>query len=162
MRGQVGSLNNMSPRKATILVDANQYLLLYETVSGRKLIATLLEQKEQIFVTQQIVDEVERRKLSVTAKFLEGRFQEFSLPNIGVPDHLFVAAAEDISKTRAELTDLCKKVKLMQRKLKGFVAQTLAKVSRSEDEVSVALKPLFDGAHTPKPEELEYVHRMSE
>jgi len=40
-----------------IFIDANQYLDLYRTASGKKLLAALKEQEEHIFVTKHVSEE---------------------------------------------------------------------------------------------------------
>jgi len=72
-----------------LFIDANIYLELYRTAYAKKLLAVLKEQKELIFVTEQVVNEVKRNKVRVAASFLRKRFKELNLPNIGIPDHLF-------------------------------------------------------------------------
>jgi hypothetical protein len=63
---------------SVLFIDANQYLDLYRTVGGEKLLAPLQEQQGHILVTAQIVDEVHRRKVSVTAGFWPSRLTNLS------------------------------------------------------------------------------------
>jgi hypothetical protein len=64
---------------AFVFIDANEYLDLYRVKKSKKLLDALREQREYIFVTAQIVDEVQRSKLRVTADFLNGLFEELEL-----------------------------------------------------------------------------------
>jgi hypothetical protein len=48
-----------------LFVDSNRYLDLYRRDKGKPIIAALVEQTAHIFVTQQIVDEVIRNKITV-------------------------------------------------------------------------------------------------
>jgi hypothetical protein len=73
------------PREVALFIDANQYLKLYGLVAGRKLLDALEEQKEHIFISQQIVDEVMRSKLRCAQDFfLKGAraYRRFRYPTI--------------------------------------------------------------------------------
>ena len=48
-----------------LFIDANMYLDLFRTNSGKQLLDTLEEQQQYIFVTKQIVWEVERDKVRI-------------------------------------------------------------------------------------------------
>jgi hypothetical protein len=50
-------------------IDANQYLGLYGSVTGKKLLEILAAQRDQIFVPRQVADEVLRRKLGLASDF---------------------------------------------------------------------------------------------
>lgn len=71
-----------------LFIDANKYLDLFRTDKGKKLLAPLGEQVDHIFVTQRVVDEVQRNKIPVAADFLAGKFKELKLLTFNVPDHL--------------------------------------------------------------------------
>jgi hypothetical protein len=65
----------MSP---TLLIDANQYLELYRTIEGKKLLDSLEGQKPYIFISAQIVDEVLRNKLQVAKSFFTDKLKELN------------------------------------------------------------------------------------
>ncbi len=138
-----------------LFIDANQYLLLYETVTGRKLLAPLREQRENIFVTAQIVTEVHRRKLELAARFLQGQLQALCLRTIGLPDHLFGIDEKALGALRKRMADLSDDVAKLKVELEHLATETLRRISRSEDEVSVELGEIFRRAVFPSPEELE-------
>lgn len=60
----------MSADDTLLFIDTNKYLDLYRTDKGKKLLAPLGEQVDYIFVTQQVVGEVQRNKILVAAEFL--------------------------------------------------------------------------------------------
>jgi hypothetical protein len=86
----------MTADDALLFIDANIYLDPYRILGGKKLLAPLSEQRERIFVTQQVVDEFTRSKTSVAAEFLSKQFSELKLKSFTVPDHLL-----DKRKTKA-------------------------------------------------------------
>ncbi len=61
----------MAKVDASLFIDADQYLKLYMADKGKKrLLRILNESREYIFVTAQVVDEVQRNKLSLAERFL--------------------------------------------------------------------------------------------
>jgi hypothetical protein len=124
----------------TILVDANVYLTLFESgEDGEKILSALEEQSSRIFVSRQIVDEVTRRKLKVAHNYFS------NLPIVGdLPSHLF-----DTTKASAVVKELRK----AKADLKRLVDETLPKIGRSEDQVSLRLAKLFAKAEDPNDDE---------
>jgi hypothetical protein len=128
---------------ATIFIDANQYLDLYQTVSGKKLLAALKEQQDYIFVPKQVAEEVQRRKVEVAATFLTKQFKESQLRNFGVPDHLFGTTGHQVKKMREQLQEIHDQIKVANEKLTALAYELLEEISRSEDDVSKTLAGLF-------------------
>jgi hypothetical protein len=52
-----------------LFIDTNQYLVLYGLIAGKRLLESLDEQKDYIFVSTQIADEVLRNKLRYAQTF---------------------------------------------------------------------------------------------
>src|SRR5579871_6910643 len=101
----------MPAEDALLFIDANKYLDLYETVSGRKLLASLGEQAHHIFVTQQVVEEVQRKKIGVSVRFLNDQFKELKLQTFQIPDHLFGTTAEQSKTIREQMGEIIKNIK---------------------------------------------------
>ncbi len=129
-----------------IFIDSNQYLDLYRTASGKKLLAALNEQSAHIFVTAQVVEEVRRRKVVVAASFLEDQFKEMRLPNFAVPDHLFGTAGGRVGPMRETLREIHDKINKSNNELMKLSHDLLEEISRSEDEVSKELAGIFGNA----------------
>ncbi len=93
----------MAATDALLFIDANRYLDLYRTKKGNRLLAPLQEQVDHIFVTQQVVDEVQRQKLSAAAQLWVDEMPELQLKTFDLPDHLFgtsPSAREDAFRRR--------------------------------------------------------------
>src|SRR5258708_31372397 len=112
--------------------------------SGRRLLATLDEQRSYIFVTAQIVDEVQRRKVSVVKLFLAQ--QELQLKSISVPDHLLGSTDAKVAEIRKQLQGITGSVKDAKKNFGELSSELLANVSESNDEVSKALVAIFSTA----------------
>jgi hypothetical protein len=140
---------------ALVFIDANQYLNLYRITKGKKLLKPLMEQQQHIFLTEQVVQEVQRNKLKAAADFLNNQFEELKVRAFEVPDHLFDAVGKTSSELRGKLDDIRKKIDEVNSDLTQIAVQTLDLISRSEDEVSKTLVGLFNNAVPPTPEELQ-------
>jgi PIN domain len=136
-----------------LFIDANLYLDLFRTVSGKKVLDTVEEQQKYIFVTTQIVNEVQRNKVRVAASFLAT--QQLNLDGIAVPDHLLSTTDSTVEDMRKQLHKIGTSVGKTKKDFRKLADDLLKQVSRSEDEVSKRLGPLFSQAATPDREEFE-------
>jgi hypothetical protein len=144
----------MSADDALLFIDANVYLDLYRTVSGKRLLAPLAEQAEHIFVTQQVVNEVKRRKIEVAAEFLARHFTPLKLQTYAVPDHLFGIEEEENKKIRERMKKVSDETKELNNELATLAKTIMGKIARSQDEVSQALATVFRTAVLHNSEEL--------
>jgi hypothetical protein len=141
----------MKTINALIFIDANLYLPLYGLPQWKKLFNLLKEQKAYIFVSAQIVEEVQRNKLQVVAGLLANQLEHLKQSRgFNLPDYIFKDADAKLCET---LRDLRKKQ--IQTDFMKAATHALQRISRSEDEVSKALAGLFHGAATHSPEELQ-------
>jgi PIN domain-containing protein len=147
--------------KGVVFVDANQYLDLYRTVSGKKLLPALEEQRDFIFVTEQVVDEVYRNKVSAAACQLKNA--KLELNSVAVPDDLLgvARACAQIcclwwSRRSAEMS------KRQRKKFRKPAHDLLEQVSQSKDEVSKALAGVFSRAVAPTDGELQRARARKE
>lgn len=122
--------------KGLIFIDANQYLDLYAMPSWKTLLPGLQEQQDHILVTMQVVDEVNRNKVSVTAGFLASKVNESkphsaAAPNLSpkIIDAVVVRMRERLQNIREKLSH-----------------DLLEQVSQSKDEVSKGLAGVFSQA----------------
>ena len=130
---------------ALVFLDANQYLYLYEATKGKKLLDSLMEQQDYIFVTMQVVEEVQRNKLRVTAKLLSKPFELLEVRGF---------SEETGGKLHTKLKNINQRIKKINAEVEQAAHQTLQRISRSEDKVSKALAALFSKAVIPTPEEI--------
>jgi PIN like domain len=132
-----------------IFIDSNQYLDLYRTASGKKLLAALREQKNNIFVTKQVSEEVQRRKVGIAAAFLAEQFKKIGLNTFAVPDHLFGSTSKKTEEIRHQLKEIGSQFERTNDELKRLASELLDQISRSEDEVSKTLAGIFARAVPP-------------
>ena len=140
---------------ALLFIDANKYLDLYRIDKGKQLLAPLGEQLDYIFVTQQVVGEVQRNKIAVAAEFLGQKFQQLKLPTFNVPDHLSSASAEQVKDILQQRREIGQKITRVNDAVEALGLGIIEQISYSEDEVSKALAPIFAKATLHSPKELQ-------
>ena len=124
---------------ALIVIDTTQYLELYRLSNGPKLLNAIKEQQKHIFITKQVVNEVQRNKLREAAKLRAALFEELT-------------QAERCSTISEAIRQ---KIQGTAAKFKTDTPEILDRVSRSEDDVSKSLADLFKGAVRESTDELQ-------
>jgi hypothetical protein len=145
----------MSADDSLLFIDANKYLDLYRTDSGKKLLAQLEEQAAYIFITQQVVAEVQRNKILVAADFLGRKSNSLKIQTSGVPDHLSGTSAGQDDEIRQKMREISQKAKEVNKDVDALALGIMEQINRSEDEVSKVLIPIFAKAVAHSPEELQ-------
>jgi hypothetical protein len=141
--------------KDVLFIDANQYLDLYGMPSGKKLLTSPRQLQGHILVTSQVVDEVTRNKVKVTANFLAQGFKKLELSGVAVPAHLLSDAKDRIALMSGELAKICGMVDQAKEAYRKLTHDVLEQVSQSRDEMSKGLDDLFLRAVPPNEGELK-------
>jgi hypothetical protein len=153
---------SMTTEDALLFIDANRYLELYRTVTGRHLLAPLSEQTAHIFVTQQVVDEVKRGKIGVTAGFLNSQFATLKFNPYAVPNHLFGKTEEHSKSILSKMKEIGQQVEQVNKDINSLAKDIMQRVSQSQDEVSRALAPIFATAVPHSEPELQQAKQRKE
>lgn len=145
----------MSGDDSLLFIDANKYLDLYRIDKGKKLLAPLGEQVNYIFVTQQVFNEVQRNKIQAAAEFLRKKFKELKFETFNLPDHLSSTSIDQRKDILQQMKEINQKIKKVNTEVDALALSIIEQISRSEDEVSKALSPIFANAVRHSPEELQ-------
>ena len=145
----------MPANDSLLFIDSNKYLDLYRIDQGKKLLAPLGEQIDYVFVTQQVVNEVQRNKILVAADFLRKKSKELKLQTFNLPDHLSSASIDQRSDILQKMSDIAQTIKAMNAEVDALGLGIMEQISRSEDEVSKALSPIFANAVPHSSDELQ-------
>jgi|SRR5208337_2018956 len=129
---------------------------------GRKLLAPLEGQVKHIFITQQIVDEVYRRKVKCAGDFLSSSVDKIPASLGAIPDHLLGISDKDLDSWRKRLSDTHDASKKLRADILKLHAEALRKISKSQDAVSKRLESLFKKAVTPTDDELKRARERKE
>ncbi|MEB3121009.1 MAG: PIN domain-containing protein [Snowella sp.] len=131
-----------------IFIDANIYLSFFDNSKPelKKLLDSLVEIKNSLFIGSQIVDEVNRNKLSVAQRSLCNHFKNLeNLKKINLPEHLEWEST-DLQNWNTQSKDIYDKQESLQKELKNLIQKTLGEIMCSKDKVSQTFHPLFEGA----------------
>jgi len=145
----------MSADDSLLFIDANKYLDLYRTDKGKKLLAPLGEQVDYIFVTQQVFSEVQRNKILVAAEFLKQKSKELKLQTFNLPDHLSSTSVDHRKDILQQMSEIAQNIRNVNANVDALGLGIMEQISRSEDEVSKALFPIFAKAVPHSSEELQ-------
>src|SRR5450759_4933662 len=115
-----------------VFVDANEYLGLYGSIAGKKLLDLLEGQKSNIFVPKQVVDEVLRNKLECSNRFFSEQLKDIAANKFPIPDHLLGIDDAKLTEYRKTLQG----VEEVRKSLRALASDALGRISRSEDDGS--------------------------
>ena len=113
-----------------LFIDANQYVDLYRTHTGKIQLAALKEQQDYIFVTEGVVDEVQRNKVREAAGFLGRVFKTLQASNLAVPAHLFSTTDNHVQRIQDALKGDKDQINIVNKE-----SMELAYYSRSDNSV---------------------------
>ncbi|WP_375765423.1 PIN domain-containing protein [Archangium gephyra] len=135
---------------ARVFIDTNIYLEFFKTSDPSLLKhakAISHEISGEVFVSQQMVDEVERNKMAVASRFLEEQLKRLDLPKVFLP-----VFPDNINQ---KIEALSKEASKIRQEGNALVHDYLSKLAQSSDETSTILASLFSGAKKPNEDELK-------
>jgi hypothetical protein len=112
----------------------------------KKLLDSLLEIKDSLFISSQIVDEVNRNKLEVAQRSLFGHFNGLSnIKPINLPEHLELESIS-LQDWNVKIKETHQNQKDLQKELEVIIHKTLEEIMNSTDKVSQTFQLIFKGA----------------
>jgi len=145
----------MAADDAVLFIDSNKYLDLYQTHQGKKLLDLMVEHKDYIFITKQIVAEVNRNAIGVAAAFLREVFQEMKLRTSSIPDHLSAPVKEGGKGIRELMKVIGEKIAEANHDMDALGIEIMSTIRQSTDEVTQKLAPIFAEALAPSDDEFQ-------
>lgn len=135
-----------------ILIDTNIYLRFFDTVSDEfhKLLPALVGLGEKVIITDQIIDEINRNKLSVFRKQFQAvqkNIKDISSLANKIPIHLN-SADQTAQEWNDNQNTIKTKVQGQKSKISTILITNSHKIQESTDIVSTSLNNLFDNAIT--------------
>lgn len=143
-------------KKNIIFIDANVYLRFYDTSGNkfRSLLQTLVELKENIFITEQICSEVQRNKLSVAINSFSSNYKSLGIQKTSLPEHLDNNADERLKQWNDNRNNIIQEEENLKKEYSQIVSSTLQAIMASEDNVSKELSTIFMSAQSASTEEI--------
>lgn len=139
-----------------LFIDANIYLRFFDTNSSnfKKLLQSILEIQDKIFITQQIRNETERNKLDIFFGSFKGYLKQFNLCDITLPEHLDKTPEIKIKEWNVTTNGIADSVKNQKKELDEITEKLLENVKENKDEVSIVLSQIFARAKQPSEDQL--------
>lgn len=135
-----------------IFIDANIYLNFFNGNKPelKKLLNSLLEIKDSIFISSQIVNEVNRNKLNIANNSLMEHFKNFkalseNINKVNLPEHL-ERETKSLQSWNSKSNNMKDTHKDLQKDLEALIHKTLNEIMHSVDPVSSTFNLLFQGA----------------
>lgn len=149
---------------AIILIDANIYLRFYDSNISefRKLLPTIKELKDSIFITKQIVDEVNRNKLKLICKTLDNYRGKIAISKDMIPIHFDTENNKEASDRNKKREKLIEDNKKLISELYDYTKKLSSLVEKSEDRVSIILQEIFSNANQPNEDEINNARKRKE
>jgi hypothetical protein len=138
-----------------LFIDANIYLEFYDFNKPdlSKILNSLLELKDFIFINQQLVDEVRRNKLKVAQRSFIFYLSNTTVKPFELPISIDGNELEDEGFNQ-EIRYLYEKQQELTSKLNEMFHEILNNIMRSQDQASQVLEQLFTNAVAATEEEL--------
>jgi hypothetical protein len=142
-------------KKNIILIDANVYLRFYDSSGSkfRALLKTLVELKENIFITEQICSEVQRNKLSAAMNSFSANYKSLGIRKTSLPEHLDNNVDERLKQWNDSRNNIIKEEEILKKEYSQIVSKTLESIMESKDNVSKELATIFSLAQSASKDE---------
>lgn len=149
---------------AIILIDTNIYLRFYDSNISefRKLLPTIEGLKDSIFITKQIVDEVNRNKLNLICKTLDNYREKINISKDMIPIHFDTEDNKEASDWNKKREKLIEDNKKLISELSNYTKKLSSLVEKSEDRVSTILQEIFSKASQPNEDEINNAKKRKE
>lgn len=140
-----------------IFIDSNIYLNFFDSNKPelRKLLDALIEIKDSLFLSSQIVDEVNRNKLGIAQRSLNNHFSKLAnIQPISLPEHL-EAVSTNLQNWNNQSKEMSQQRKNLQKMLEELIDSTLEEIMLSTDKVSQTFSILFEEAAKASESEIQ-------
>lgn len=140
-----------------VFIDANIYLNFFDSNKPelKKLLDSLLEIKDSLFIGSQIVNEVNRNKLDVAQRSLFNHFKDLSnIKKINLPEHLELES-ENLRNWNKQNNEIHERQRDLKKELEELIHNMLGEIMCSVDKVSQTFNLLFENAVDASEQEIQ-------
>lgn len=138
-----------------IFIDTNIYLKFFDGNSKefKKLLEDLIVVKSNIFVTEQIINEIERNKLKVFKKSISNYKQNVGISKVNLPEHIAGNNSREVEEWNDKRRKIEDENKKLINELDVILEENISNISASKDNVSLKLKSIFQNILVASSEE---------
>jgi len=128
-----------------IFIDTNIYLKFFDSNSKefKKLLEDLIVVRSNIFVTEQIINEIERNKLNVFNKSISNYKQNVGITKVNLPEHIAGNNSRKVEEWNNKRRKIEEENKKLINELDVILEENISNISTSKDNVSLKLKSIF-------------------
>jgi len=146
-----------------IFIDTNIYLRFYDSNAKeyKKLLDSLIEVKEHIFMPLQVEEEVKRNKLNLFSSKMNEYQDNSKMSKVLLPEHL-QGESSSSKEWNSKREELRKKSIELNKELIELKLSLYDDILKSEDKVSLELEKIFENSIEQSEEELEYARLRRE
>lgn len=139
-----------------IFIDANIYLRFFDSNSKefRRLLDDLIVVKSNIFVTQQIINEIERNKLNVFNQSISNYKKNVGISKVNLPEHIDGNNTRKLEEWNNKRSRIEEDNKKLIKELDVIFEENISNISVSKDNVSIKLKSIFENISLASSEEI--------
>lgn len=150
---------NSNRTETLLFIDSNIYLRFYDSnqANFKQLLKSLIQLKDKIFITRQIVDEVMRNKSLIFGQTFSNYLKQSSqgLNVLQLPEHLDGKKNEKIKEWNKKRKKIKNQNEALIKELQAIYRSTFLQIVSSTDEVSIGLNEVFKFATSETDEELD-------
>ncbi|MBN8677863.1 MAG: DUF4935 domain-containing protein [Chitinophagales bacterium] len=146
-----------------IFIDANMYLRFFDTNSSeyKKLLKSILEVKDNIFITDQIENEVLRNKMIVFLGTFNQYIKQIEGLKVNLPEHLD-EKEKKLNEWNQKKEVINTSINELKGELEDIVTNLVQMIIENKDEVSIVLSQLFANAQKETQDQLDRARKRKE
>lgn len=139
-----------------IFIDTNIFLRFFDSNSKefKRLLDDLIVVKSNIFVTQQVINEIERNKLNVFNKSISNYKKNVGITKVNLPEHIDGSNTRKLEEWNNKRRNIEEDNKKLIKELDGIFEENISDISVSKDNVSLKLKSIFQNISKASSEEI--------
>jgi hypothetical protein len=147
-----------------IFIDTNIYLRFFDSNSKefKRLLDDLIVVKSNIFVTNQITNEIERNKLNVFNKSLSSYKKNVGISKVNLPEHIDGNNTRKLEEWNNKRKRIEEDNEKLIKELDGIFEENISDISVSKDNVSLKLKSIFQNISNASSEEITLARTRKE
>jgi len=139
-----------------IFIDTNIYLRFFDSNSKefKRLLDDLIIVKSNIFVTNQIINEIERNKLNVFNKSISNYKKNVKISEVNLPEHIDGNNTRKLEEWNNKRRRIEEDNEKLIKELDVIFEENISNISISKDNVSLKLKSIFQNISHASSEEI--------
>lgn len=139
----------MASQRVLVYIDTNIYLRFYDSKQSnfKKLLNALEEINQYIFITSQIINEIDRNKQLLFKRSIDGYITQCRLPSTELPGHISTSTDKEVNTWNATQKQIEKLLDRQVAELKKISGKILEELLNSQDDISKVLSKIAENLY---------------